>query len=429
MNRASDWTPMNIAFVLGTFPTLSETFILNQITGVIDRGHSVDIYAGAPLDDPSCHPEIERYGLMERTFYVKAPRMARLRSFAARAVSEPGGIWEALRRRLTLDQPGPAKVASSKSRPSRQYDVVHAHFGTSGLAALVYRDAGQLSGKLVTTFYGYDLTSHLQQYGRHAYDELFKKGDVFLAISDSFASILRELGCPADRIRKHTLGIHPSRFPFIPRRLSDVEAIRVVSIARLVEKKGIAYALRALARVRTKKPIEYTIIGDGVLRAELEALARGVSPTVTVRFAGWQKQDKVAETLRGAHILLAPSVTAADGDQEGTPVAILEALASGLPIVSTLHSGIPEMVQDGTSGRLVPERDEVSLARAIDDIAESSDRWIAMGKAGRSYVEQHHDINTLNDELVRVYERLQIPSGGVNDSTWPPGRPVASSQA
>jgi colanic acid/amylovoran/stewartan biosynthesis glycosyltransferase WcaL/AmsK/CpsK len=414
---------MNIAFVLGTFPTLSETFILNQITGVIDRGHSVDIYADGPLDDPSCHPEIERYGLMERTFYTRLPTMARVRSFAARAVSEPGEIWGALRRRLAADPAGPVKANPPKSRPSGKYDIVHAHFGTSALAALVHRDAGQLSGKLVTTFYGYDLTSHVQQHGRHVYDELFKRGDVFLALSDSFASLLRELGCPADRIRKQTLGIHPSRFPFVPRRLSDGEAIRIVSIARLVEKKGIAYALRALARVRTAKPIEYTVIGDGVLRGELEALARHVVPTVTVRFTGWLKQDKVAERLRGAHILLAPSVTAADGDQEGTPVAIIEALASGLPIISTLHSGIPEMVQDGTSGRLVPERDDVSLARAIDDIAESPDRWIAMGKAGRAYVEQHHDINALNDELVRLYERLLNPFGSANDST---GRTVPS---
>ena len=153
-------------------------------------------------------------------------------------------------------------------------------------------------------------------------------------------------------------------------------------------------------------PIEYTIIGDGPLRENLEGLARDVAANVRVRFAGWLQQEEVIHTLRTAHLLLAPSVTADDGDQEGTPVAILEALASGMPVISTWHSGIPEIVQDGISGRLVPERDAASLGEAIDELAGAPERWLSMGQAGRSYVEQYHDINQLNDELVKFYGRL-----------------------
>jgi colanic acid/amylovoran biosynthesis glycosyltransferase len=413
---------MRIAFVVGSFPALSETFILNQITGLIDRGHTVDIYASGARDDPKCHPDVERYGLIGRTFYMKVSLSERLRAFAARSIAAPAEVVETVRRRLRPrgTELLPFGATPLSSAPANEYDIVHCHFGESALIALTHREAGQLAGKLVTTFYGSDLTRHLVQHGNKAYAELFKRGDAFLAICDYFRSRLIEVGCPPERIRKHPLGIEPRRFPFIPRRLAAGEAVRIVTIARLVEKKGVEYALRALAGTRTPVPIEYTIIGDGTLRADLESLARRVTANVSVRFAGWLQQDEVAETLRGAHLLIAPSVTAADGDQEGTPTALLEAMASGLPVISTRHSGIPELVQDGASGRLVPERDVASLSRAIEESVAMSDTWIAMGQAGRAYVEQRHDINKLNDDLVQLYERIVGQSANVSPAELAP---------
>jgi colanic acid/amylovoran biosynthesis glycosyltransferase len=302
--------------------------------------------------------------------------------------------------------PTTATSASLSAAPARTYDIVHCHFGETALGALTRRKQGQLAGKLVTTFYGADLTCHVARHGEQVYAELFRRGDAFLEICDYFRSRLIQIGCPPDRIGHHALGIDPSRFPFIARRRDAGEPVRMVSIARLVEKKGIEHALRALASVRTATPIEYTIIGDGTLRPALERLAGEVRASVSVRFAGWLQQDEVAETLRGAHLLMAPSVTAADGDQEGTPVAILEALASGLPVISTWHSGIPELVEDGVSGRLVPERDVEGLSRAIDEVVAAPERWSAMGLAGRARVEERHDINKLNDQLVKFYECL-----------------------
>jgi colanic acid/amylovoran biosynthesis glycosyltransferase len=118
------------------------------------------------------------------------------------------------------------------------------------------------------------------------------------------------------------------------------------------------------------------------------------------------QQEEVSDILHRAHLLIAPSVTAADGDQEGTPVAILEALASGLCVISTWHSGIPELVEDGISGRLVPERNVFALSSAIDELVQSPEAWVKMGLAGRRRVEERHDINELNDQLVQLYERL-----------------------
>ena len=219
---------MRIAFVLDVFPALSETFILSQITGLIDRGHTVDIYASGPRDDPKRHPDVERYGLIGKTFYMKVPLSERLREFANRSVAEPGAVWEAVRRRL---RPPPANphsfgAAPLSVAPAKKYDVVHCHFGGCGLRALKHRRAGELEGLLVTTFYGEDITRHLVDHGHDAYAELFKRGDAFLAICDYFRTRLIEIGCAAERVRKHHLGIDPSRFAFIPRRLAAGEAIR-----------------------------------------------------------------------------------------------------------------------------------------------------------------------------------------------------------
>jgi colanic acid/amylovoran biosynthesis glycosyltransferase len=302
--------------------------------------------------------------------------------------------------------PATATSASLSAAPAHAYDIVHCHFGDTAPGVLIRRQQGQLAGKLVTTFYGADLTCHVARHGEQVYAELFKRGDAFLEICDCFRSRLIQIGCPPDRIGHQSLGIDPGRFAFLARRRDAGEPVRVVSIARLVEKKGIEQALRALACIRTSTPIEYTIIGDGTLRPTLERLARDVRASVRVRFAGWLQQDEVAEALRVAHLLMAPSVTAADGDQEGTPVAILEALATGLPVLSTWHSGIPELVEDGVSGRLVPERDVAALSRAIDELVDAPERWPRMGLAGRARVEERHDINKLNDQLVKFYERL-----------------------
>ena len=409
---------MRIAFVLGEFPTLSETFILNQITGLFDRGHTIDIYATRPRDDPKYHADIDRYGLIDRTFYMKPSLPERLRAFAERSRAEPMEVWKTVRRRLRPSAPRAffAGKAPLRSEPSRRYDIVHCHFGLSALTALARRRAGGLAGKLVTTFYGYDLTSHLVRHGEQVYAELFRRGDRFLAICDYFKSRLIEIGCPAERIQKHPIGIDPGAFPFVPRSLSGGEPVRIVTIARLVEKKGVEYALRAFTHLRTSTAIEYTIIGDGPLRADLETLAREVNPSVTVRFAGWLHQAEVAATLERAHLLIAPSATSADGDQEGTPTAILEAMAAGLPVVSTWHSGIPELVQDGVSGRLVPERDAASLSVAIEELVRTPEMWIPIGRAGRARVEERHNIHKLNDELVRIYEGIVAHSARTSQS-------------
>jgi colanic acid/amylovoran biosynthesis glycosyltransferase len=152
--------------------------------------------------------------------------------------------------------------------------------------------------------------------------------------------------------------------------------------------------------------VRYTVVGDGPQRRQLEKLAVELGVTRQVEFAGARSHDEVAKLLSRSDILLAPSVTAVDGDSEGTPVAIFEAGASSIPVISTFHSGIGEVVQDGVTGFLVSERDEQALANRIAQLAGDALLRTRMGDAGRKFVEANHNLERLNDDLAMLY--LQV---------------------
>ncbi len=188
---------------------------------------------------------------------------------------------------------------------------------------------------------------------------------------------------------------------------ADDHGIKLLTVARLVEKKGVEYGIRAVARILERYPeIRYEIAGDGPLKNDLRSLIADLNIEKNVKLLGWKEQDDIVELMTRADVLLAPSVTSRDGDQEGIPVVLMEALAQGVPVVSTLHSGIPELIEDGVSGFLVPERDAGSLADRLAFLIDNPARMREMGFEGRKAVEMNYDSNKLNDQLVRIYKEL-----------------------
>jgi len=172
----------------------------------------------------------------------------------------------------------------------------------------------------------------------------------------------------------------------------------------LVEKKGIEIALRAVAQAATRGlDVEYRIVGDGPLRAPLEKLTDELGIRQRVVFDGWRGHDEVADRLRRAHVMLAPSVTSEDGDQEGIPVVLMEAMAAGLLVLSTLHSGIPELVPHPY---LVVERDVDALAARLEWLVRHPARWPAIGDELRAKVLADFNLDRLNDQLVELLESL-----------------------
>src|SRR5262249_5020846 len=157
-------------------------------------------------------------------------------------------------------------------------------------------------------------------------------------------------------------------------------SINIVTIARLVHKKGIEHGIRAVARlVQAGLHVNYTIVGDGPLREPLQQLIQHLGLKAAVKLVGWRRRPQIADLLATAHILLARSITGDNGDQEGTPVVLMEALAAGLAVVSTQHSGIPEVVEDGVTGFVVPERDVAALAAKLQYLTEHPHVRFGMG--------------------------------------------------
>jgi len=406
---------MKIAFIVDEFPVLSQTFILNQITGLIDRGYEVDIFPEKPGNEPVMHEDVIKYNLLKRTYYQTIPvnKFSRLGKYIFLVISNfhknPIVLLKTLNI-LRIRRSSPLLNILCKAiqfSDKGHYDIIHCHFGPLGNTGALLKDIGVIKGKVVTAFHGYDISMYMKNKGNKVYNYLFEVGDIFLPISERWKNELIKLGCGEKKIIVHRMGIDTSKFRFSPRNHPKNGKIHLLTIARLVEKKGVQYGINAVAKILNKYPdIEYRIIGDGPLRNNMVDLIQELNIGNNVKLLGWKKQEEIIELMKYADILLAPSVTSQDGDQEGIPVVLMEALAQGMPVISTYHSGIPELVQDGISGFLVPERDVDSLAERLTYLCEHQEIWPEMGKAGRKYVEENYDINKLNDQLVELYRRF-----------------------
>ncbi|OGM17102.1 colanic acid biosynthesis glycosyltransferase WcaL [Candidatus Woesebacteria bacterium RBG_19FT_COMBO_42_9] len=406
---------MKVAFIVGSFPTLSETFILNQITGLLDLGHQVDIYASRNLGERKVHPDIAKYRLMERVRYFDIPTNKPKRVLKAAWLIESNFYKSPLAMLNALNVFKFGKKALSPRTfyylvpflgREQDYDIIHCHFGPRGIVGVFLKDLG-IGGKVVTTFHAHDINKFVRERGKNVYSYLFKRGDAFLPISNYCAKELIKLGCEKEKMTIHRMGIDLQKFRYSPKKAAKGESVKILTVGRLVECKGHEYAIRALAEViRKHKNVKYVIAGDGPLRSYLENLVKDLNLKENVNFLGEVDQDEVTKLYRESHLFVLPSVTAADGNQEGVPVVLMEAQASGLPVVSTLFTGVPEVVADGKSGFLVSERDVSALAEKLEYLIDHPDLWPKMGRAGSNLVEENYNIKKLNLKLVKIFEDL-----------------------
>ena len=406
---------MKIAYITGSFPSRSETFVAKQIAGIAARGHEVDVYTVLPPEAESVQAKAgPATAWRTLPLYVPGKGSARIARIAATALVDglraPGVMLRVVRHVVRRGLRGAPRLIVSalelvrRGRP--RYDVIHAQFGPYGVFAANLVEAGAIRGPIVTSFRGYDATKNVQA-NLSAYRRLYRCGALFLPVSNSLAQRLVATGCGPERIRIHRSGISVAALPFAPRTGRRANVTKLITVGRLVEKKGVRYAMEAVAQViRAGRPVHYQIVGDGPLRKGLEDLAGELGIRESVEFAGWKPHDEVLTLLADADVLIVPSVTAADGDEEGIPNVAKEAMALGLPVVATRHGGTPELIEDGVSGVLVPERDSAWLAKALIELIDHPERWAGMGEAARRRVEAEYDIDKLNDELVMLYQQV-----------------------
>lgn len=292
----------------------------------------------------------------------------------------------------------------------RGAQLMHIYFGHTGVHLLPFIKAWDKP--CLVSFHGADIAVREHQPGYEAQlRELLQTVPLVLARSESLRQRLLQLGCPEDRLAINRTGVPLDQFPFVARRAPVGGAWQIVQACRLIPKKGLVTSIHAFALFRERHPkATFVIAGDGPMRGELQALVSKLGLEDCVSFPGFLSQAKLHELYLTSHIFSHPSELMADSNQEGVPNSMLEAMSTGLPVVATLHGGIPEAVENGVSGFLVEEKNPQAVCEALCKIADSGgDECLRMGREGSEFItrnfEQHAQIEHLEAQYARVLRK------------------------
>ena len=407
---------LKIAYLSEVFPEISQTFVMNEIRSLRELGANIHVLAlRKSIAAPSDLHRI--YGFADRIAYVQ-PQLGlagKLANFGVAALKLAAGRLPTLLSlasrpagRLYRQDTLIAMAQAVRALPERP-DIVHCHFGTTGILGARLKAAGAFKAKLSTTFHGYDLSVFPRTAAPDVYDELFRVGDRHLAISRHWAEQLVTMGAPAARTRIMHMGVDVAAFEFRPRQPAPGEPFRFVAVGRMAEKKGHLQTIRAFAaarRLAPDRPMLLDIVGGGeLLGAARELVAElGLAEVVTLR--GALPHERVKALLDGAHAFAMHNVTAASGDKEGIPVVLMEAMAAGLPALSTFHSGIPELIEDGVSGLLARENDIDGFAACMVRISADADLRLRLARAARRKVETEFNQDIQARLLMNEFEAM-----------------------
>ncbi len=346
------------------FPKLSEPFVLNQIIGMLNHGHEVAIYAKHKEEIDKIHEDILSYNLLDKVYYNTLPE------------------------------------------DIETYDILLGQFGTGGSRMINCKKQHNLSAKVVSFFRGFDITKHLAHHP-HCYDDLLAQGDFFLTNCEFFRKKIIALGIPPEKVMVNFSSLNLKRFSFKERSPHFEKEIRLITTGRIVEKKGIHVALKALALLVEQYPqIRYTIAGDGSYKEIITQQVQDLKLEEYVTFTGPYTADELPGLLDQADIFVGPSVTASSKDQDAIPNTLKEAMAVGIPVVTTYHGGIPEMITNGVNGLLAEEYDAQGLAKNITYLINHPEALPRLTKAARKTVEDTFELCVNNNLLVDILERV-----------------------
>jgi len=379
--------PLRILFVTSSFPRFDQQFILNMICGVIDRGHDVYIAATRPAKESIVPEVVNQYKLLDKTIFFGRKNPLKL-----------------LQRHRFMP------TRNHNIPPIDTFDIICSQFGNIGANVVQFKKEleynKKIKAKLVTCFRGRD-TSEVVQTDSLVYDELFSVGDLFLPVCEFFKDRLIDIGCPPEKTKVLYSAINCDLFSFKKRIIKNNYPIELISVSRLVEKKGIEYTIRAVAEVaKTHPKIHYTIVGQGPIKEQLQALIHRLRMQKNIHMVGAQPNEKIPALLYKSHVFVLSSITAQDGDQEGIANALKEAMATGMPVLSTKTAGTAELVENGVSGFLVDEKDVQALATKIRYLIRNPKIIGVMGSSGRQVVEERFHISHVIDKFIVMLEEL-----------------------
>lgn len=355
---------LTILFVMNIFPYPIHEYLVNQIKALLDAGHDVYVYAN--YGKGAVSSILAPYKFQSKVFHGKLP----------------------------------------DNLPS--FDIICCHSDRALIKGVWLKETYGLTGKLFVTLRGGETPTVSSRYP-DCYNAYAKKVDLWLPVCDYFGQQLKELGCPPESIVTLPSMINADNFSYKARSPAADGTINVLSVCRVCSMKGLEDAIYAVAQVAKKYPqLRYTIIGEGgSYQKRLECYAAELGCLDKVIFLGQKKQSEIPHLLLQEHLFILPSVTTPGGVQEGIPNALKEAMCTGMPVLSTFHAGISELVEHGISGFLVAEHDREALANYLWYLVQHPEVWPSMGSRGREKILHNFDCATVTKILLSIYERYQ----------------------
>jgi glycosyltransferase involved in cell wall biosynthesis len=394
-----------VGYVVRKFPVLSETFILNEILALEARGVNVQIFSLAPTRDPRFHEGVCR--LKADVHYLPTPSEASalLRYARRQSARNPKRYRRELVKVLAARRPKLVwrfLQASWVADRARRAGVKHLHAHFANRSATVAHQASKLLG------IPFSFTAHAFDIYRDPDPRVIARkmadAQFTVTVSDYNVAFLQSLanGTPS-RIELIRNGIDMAKFS--PTRHAVDGPFRIIAVARLVEKKGIPLLVEACS-ILTLRGLDFRcdIIGKGALRGSLERMIREYDLAGRVRLLGPVRQQDIVAHYQRAHLLVLPCIVAQDGNRDGLPVSIVEALACGVPVISTPITGIPEVVHDEVNGLIVPTGDAIALADAVEKVMRDPDLHARLRCAARPSVRDAFDQETTVSRLYSLFE-------------------------
>ncbi len=295
----------------------------------------------------------------------------------------------------------------------RKADMMHVYFGHTGVHLLPF--IKRWSNPVVVSFHGMDIQPREDKPGYlENLQELLRTVPLAMGRSLSLKERMLDLGLPEERFRLNRTGIPLDNFPYKEREYPDGGDWHFVQACRLIEKKGLDVALKAFAAFAADHPgARFTIAGEGPLLEPMTQLAGELGVGDKVEFVGFLGEAELCQLYHSAHLFVHPSQITADQNQEGIPNSMLEAMASGLPVLATFHGGIPEAVEHGSTGLLSAERDVEGLLAHVRELAADRERWAAMGKAASVSMQENFEHSAQIAKLEAVYrEAMAMQQNG-----------------
>ena len=394
----------NILYVLDRFPKLSETFVLNEIIELIDRGLDIQILSLHNPYDKSVNEDVLNYDLLNKTTYFGQPSPAVFKHLFSPLLYVY--IVKTLKN-IPINRHWPSMIPCAYySAVYRKIDLVHAHFAhNAAVKAMVI--AKILKKPFTFTAHAFEIFQ-FPLYSRKRLKMLVENANMVITPSEyNKTHILKETDCENGKIETIRATINADKFIKTQKVDRKDNAINILSVGRLVEKKGGQYLIKAMKTVVRRFPeARLSIIGTGELEKDLMKLAYDLGLANSVTFLGEQPNERCVGELSICDMAVLPCVVAADGDRDVCPLTLQEAMAMESPVISTNVGSVPELIDHGINGLLVPEKDEKALAGAIIELIENPLLRTRMGRKGREKILNEFNIKKQAGRLLATWENM-----------------------